>query len=98
MSDLNLKKINDEVTSMVKDAQKFLSNAATLTGDKAEGARARGIQLLNAAVSKAHHAQATASKQLTKSPDDFLKENAWWAMSVAAGAGLLLGAMLIRKQ
>jgi ElaB/YqjD/DUF883 family membrane-anchored ribosome-binding protein len=71
-----------------------------LTGEKAAEARLRGIQILDAALVQAQHAQTNAvvtGKAMAVSADHYVKENPWRMITVAAGAGLLLGVILGRK-
>ncbi|MFZ6655386.1 DUF883 family protein [Undibacterium sp. TJN19] len=100
MLESNLQAVNNDVKVLLKDAQALLASAASLTGDKAEEARNRGMRLLEAALSKAQDAQTSAiaaGKQMATSADDYVKENPWRAISVAATAGVLVGMLCSRK-
>lgn len=100
MLESNFKAVNNDVKVLVKDAQALLQAAAALTGEKAEEVRNRGMVLLDAALVKAQHAEActvVAGKKVAASAEDYVKENPLRAITVAAGVGLLLGAILGRK-
>ena len=100
MLESNLHAVNNDVKQLVKDAQALFVAAATLTGEKAEEARNRGMRLLDAALVKAQEAQTSAiaaGKEMAASADDYVKENPWRAIAAAAGVGLLLGVVLHRK-
>lgn len=100
MLEANVKAINKDMKSLVKDAQELFSAATSLSGEKAEELRGRGMRLLDAAVSKAQDAQASAiqaGKDMAVSTNGYVKENPWRAIAVSAGAGLLLGVILARK-
>lgn len=89
-----------DVKSLVKDAQTLLTAAASLTGEKAEEMRTRGMKLLDSAMGKAGEYKTEAvikGKQYAEATDGYVKENPWRTVAVAAGVGLLLGAILGRK-
>lgn len=89
-----------DVKTLVKDAQTLLTAAAALTGEKAEELRGRGMQLLDVAMGKASQVQSQAmvkGKELAETADVYVKDNPWRTVAVAAGVGLLLGAILGRK-
>lgn len=100
MLESNLKVVNNDVKTLVKDAQALFQAAAALTGEKAEEVRNRGMRLLDTALVKAQAAQTSAivaGKEMAASADDYVKENPWRAIAAAAGVGLLLGVILGRK-
>jgi ElaB/YqjD/DUF883 family membrane-anchored ribosome-binding protein len=100
MLEANFQALNDDVKQLVSDAQALFVAAAELTGEKAEDARKRGMQLLDIAVAKAQSAQQSAvqaSKQAVSTVDTSVKDNPWTAVMIAAAAGLLLGIYINRK-
>ena len=100
MLENNLTTVNNDVKTLVKDAQALFSAAAALTGEKAEEVRARGMRSLDAALAKAAEAQAgaiVAGKQMAATADVYVKENPWRTIAAAAGVGLLVGVILGRK-
>jgi ElaB/YqjD/DUF883 family membrane-anchored ribosome-binding protein len=85
---------------LVKDAQALLTAAASLTGDKADELRARGMELLDRAMGKASQYQGQAvvkSKELAQTADVYVKDNPWRTVAAAASVGLLVGIFLGRK-
>lgn len=89
-----------DIKTLVKDAQTLLTAAAALTGEKAEELRSRGMQMLDVAMGKASQVQSQAivkGKELAETADVYVKDNPWRTIAVAAGVGLLLGAILGRK-
>ena len=91
---------SSDMKSLVKDAQSLLSAAASLTGNKADELRERGMELLDQALGKAGKYQDQAlvkSKELARATDVYVKDNPWRTVAVAAGVGLLLGVILGRK-
>lgn len=85
---------------LVKDAQALLSAATSLTGEKAEELRTRGMELLDRAMGKASQYQGQAvikSKELAETADVYVKDNPWRTVAAAASLGLLVGIYLGRK-
>ncbi len=100
MLESNLKVVNKDVKALVKDAQALFHAAAALTGDKAEEVRNRGMNLLDAALTKAQETRASAvvaGRDMAASADSYVKENPWRTIAAVAGVALLLGALLGRK-
>jgi ElaB/YqjD/DUF883 family membrane-anchored ribosome-binding protein len=87
--------------TLVKDAQELFQEAAAATGEKADELRSKGMNLLDAALAKAHNAQAVAlekGKEVAATTDEYVKENPWRAVAISAGIGLLVGIVLGRSK
>ena len=100
MQATRLKTVRNDMKSLVREAQDLFREATSVTGDKAEELRAMGLNLLDAAVAKAQEVQAVAveaGKEAAESADEFVKENPWQAVGIAAGVGLLVGVLIARK-
>lgn len=92
--------VKEDMQTLVKDAQSMLEAATALTGEKAEHMRSKGMHLLEQALGRAHDYQEQAlvrGKQFAKASDNYVHDNPWKTVAVAAGVGLLLGAILGRK-
>ena len=100
MLESNLQLVNNDMKTLVKDAQALFQAAATLSGEKAEEVRGRGMRMLDAALVKAQDAQAgalLAGRAMAASADGYVKENPWRTIASAVGLGLLAGVFLSRK-
>lgn len=100
MLENNISTVNNDVKTLVKDAQALFTAATALTGEKADELRGRGMRALDTALAKAHEAQQNAlvaSKEMAKQADVYVKENPWRSIAAAAGIGLLVGVILGRK-
>ena len=98
--DSGLQNAGADMKLLVKDAQAMLTAAASLTGDKAEELRTRGMELLDRAMGKASQYQGQAvvkSKELAQTADVYVKDNPWRTVAAAASVGLLVGILLGRK-
>jgi ElaB/YqjD/DUF883 family membrane-anchored ribosome-binding protein len=90
-----------DMKALVRDAQAMLTAAASLTGEKADELRNRGMEMLDRALGKANQLPSQAmvkGKELAHTADVYVKDNPWRTMAVAAGVGVLLGVLLSRKQ
>ena len=100
MLETNISTVNNDVKTLVKDAQALFTAAAALSGEKADEVRSRGMRALDAALVKAQEAQASAlvaGKVMAESADTYVKENPWRTIAAAASVGLLVGVILGRK-
>jgi ElaB/YqjD/DUF883 family membrane-anchored ribosome-binding protein len=91
---------NSNMRDLLHDAQALFSDAASLTGATAEDLRARGIDMLEQALHAARDLQEYAlenGRELLEHGEEYVKENPWKAVAIAAGAGVLLGALLGRR-
>jgi ElaB/YqjD/DUF883 family membrane-anchored ribosome-binding protein len=98
--DSGLQNASADMKLLVKDAQALLTAAASLTGDKADELRTRGMELLDRAMGKASQYQGQAvvkSKELAQTADVYVKDNPWRTVAAAASVGLLVGIFLGRK-
>lgn len=89
-----------DVKALVRDAQSMLTAAASLTGEKAEELRARGMELLDRALGGASLLPTQAvvkGKELAHTADAYVHDNPWRTMVIAGGVGFLLGVLLSRK-
>ena len=96
----NLKVINKDVKTLVKDAQELLQAAAALTGEQAKEVHNRGMHLLDTALVRAQDMQTNAvaaSQEMATSADHYVKKNPWRVVATAASVGLLAGVILGRK-
>ncbi|QBC43201.1 DUF883 family protein [Iodobacter fluviatilis] len=94
------KPLNTDVASLVKDAQALLQSARSLTGEKADEAVNQGMLRLDRVLLMARDVQGSAveaSKSIVCSTGECVKANPWRSVAVAAGTGLLLGAILGRS-
>ena len=100
MLEQNISTVNNDVKTLVKDAQALFTAGTALTGEKADELRSRGMRALDTALARAHEAQQSAlaaTKEAAKQADEYVKENPWRSIAVAAGVGLLIGVIIGRK-
>ena len=102
MSDLNTanEKLVSDFKAVVADTEELLRLTADQTGDKAVEVRARLREKLAGAKVKLQELEAAVvekAKAAARATDEYVHENPWKAVGVAAGAGFLLGLLLNRR-
>jgi ElaB/YqjD/DUF883 family membrane-anchored ribosome-binding protein len=96
----NRTKLASDLRQVFDDVDQLLSQAATTTGQQAQELRERATATLRNARHKLQDVQASAlesSKAAARATDDWVHENPWAAVGVAAGAGLVLGVLISRR-
>ena len=87
-----------DLKNLVADAEELLKATASQAGDKIGVARQKIEQSLiegKKALTDAEKSLVAKSKEAAEIADDYVRENPWSAVGIAAGIGLVLG-LLIR--
>ena len=97
--EVSKEKLMQDLRIVVSDAEELLRATASQAGEKVSEARER-IQE-NLAVAKEHLAAvqqrvAEKTRQAARVTDDYVHENPWRAVGIAAGAGLIVGLLISR--
>lgn len=93
-------KLMDDLKVVIADAEELLKATASQTGERISAARAKAEESLRVARVRLADAQAALverTKIAAKATDDYVHENPWKAVGIAAVAGLLLGALISRR-
>ncbi|HSE86683.1 MAG TPA: DUF883 family protein [Candidatus Binatia bacterium] len=88
-----------DLKTLVGDAEELLKATTNQAGEKVTQARQRIEQSLiegKKALADAEKVVIKKSKEYADVADDYVRENPWSAVGVAAGVGLILG-LLIRR-
>ena len=87
-------KLVDDVKVLTKDVQDLLKATASVVGDKAAEARVKVEESLKVAQDKlsiAHESVKAKGKEAIAATDEYVRDNPWNAVGIAAGVGFLLG-------
>jgi len=93
-------KLVTDMKTVIADAEDLLRATANQAGEKIAVARERIQDSLHQAKVKLAEAEAMVAeraKQAARYTDDYVHENPWRAIGVAAGIGLLLGLLISRR-
>jgi ElaB/YqjD/DUF883 family membrane-anchored ribosome-binding protein len=100
MVESHIKTVRNDFSTLLRDAQALLLEAASSTGGKADDLRTRGMAMLDEASGRAKELQVAAldaGREIADSADSYVRKNPWQATAVAAGVGLLIGVLISRK-
>jgi ElaB/YqjD/DUF883 family membrane-anchored ribosome-binding protein len=88
------------LTAVIRDAESLLRATAAQTGDKVEEIRARAQESVRAAKERLATIEDQAlehARALAGDADDYVRDNPWQAVGIAAGIGLVLGLLMSRR-
>lgn len=96
----NRDKLVQDMRVVIADAEDLLRATANQAGEKIAVARERIQDSLHQAKVKLAEAEAMVTeraRQAARYTDEYVHENPWRAIGVAAGIGLLLGLLISRR-
>ncbi len=99
-NDVSKAKLVADLKVVVADAEELLRATASQAGEKVSAARERIQASLASAkvkLTEAERALLEKSKEAAKAADEYVRENPWQAVGVAAAAGLVLGVLISRR-
>ena len=99
-TDLSKDKLVADLRVVVADAEELLRATASQAGEKVAAARERIQASLASAKLKLTDAERAAVEQARKAAratDEYVHENPWRAVGIAAVAGLVLGVLISRR-
>lgn len=100
LSNNNKQKLVSDMKVVVSDAEEILRATAGVAGEKMIDLRERiGERLRDAKlrIADAEAALVDRTKAAARATDDYVNENPWQAVGIAAGIGLLLGIIIGRR-
>ena len=87
-------KLVDDVKVLTKDVQELLKATASVVGEKAAEARVKVEESPKVAqdkLSTVHESAKAKGKEAITATDEYVRNNPWNAVGIAAGVGFLLG-------
>jgi ElaB/YqjD/DUF883 family membrane-anchored ribosome-binding protein len=100
LSNVNKEKLVADMKIVVADAEEILRATASVAGEKVGELRERIQDRLRDAkirIADAEAALLDKTKAAARATDDYVHENPWRAVGIAAGIGLLLGVIIGRR-
>lgn len=92
--------IVDQFSSVLSEAESLLSKATHETGEKAKDLRSQAEARLLTAKLKLQELQGQAvdrAKDAARVTDDYVHDNPWQAIGIAAAVGLIAGLLISRR-
>ncbi|MGA8392424.1 MAG: DUF883 family protein [Burkholderiaceae bacterium] len=93
-------KLAADLRLVIADAEELLQITSAQTGDKVAELRVRMADNLRAARLKLADVDAAVrdkAREAARATDDYVHENPWRSIGVAAGAGLVIGLLIGRR-
>jgi ElaB/YqjD/DUF883 family membrane-anchored ribosome-binding protein len=100
MADVTKDKLIADVKLVIADTEELLRATAGQAGDKIADIRAKTQDRLSAAKIKLAEAEAAVvdkAKQVGRVADDYVHDNPWRSVGVAAGFGFIVGLLIGRR-
>lgn len=98
-NEVSKEKLMQDLRIVVADAEELLRATAGQAGEKVSAARERIQENLAAAkqrLAAAQDAVIARTKEAAKVTDEYVHENPWKAVGIAAGVGLVIGMLISR--
>jgi len=99
-NDVSKEKLVADLKVVVADAEELLRATASQAGEKVSAARERiqaSLATAKVKLGDAERALLEKTKQAAKATDDYVRENPWQAVGIAAMSGLVLGILISRR-
>ncbi len=99
-TDVNKDKLVADLKVVVADAEELLRATASQAGEKAAAARERiqaSLATAKVKLGEAERAAVAKAKEAAKATDEYVHDNPWQAVGIAAGIGFLLGLLIGRR-
>lgn len=93
-------KLMEDLRVVVADAEELLKATAGQAGEKIAVARAKAEESLKVARERLIEAQAAVvarTRAAARATDEYVHENPWKAVGVAAGLGFIIGLLINRR-
>jgi len=99
-TEVNSDKLIEDLKVVIRDAEALIKATSAQTGEKIQEVRAKAEESLRQAKVRLTAAEAEALKQVREVADateEYVRENPWQSIGIAAGVGLLLGVLISRR-
>lgn len=93
-------KLMQDVKIVISDAEELLRATANQAGEKAAAAREKVQDSLHRAkvkLAEVEDIMIDKGKQATRATDEYVHDNPWRAVGIAAGIGLVIGLLIGRR-
>ena len=100
INDQSKQKLVADLKVVVADAEELLRATASQAGEKVSAARERiqaSLATAKVKLTDAERVLVDKTKDAAKATDEYVRENPWQAVGIAAAAGLVLGVLISRR-
>lgn len=99
-NDVTTETLVEDLKTVMHDAEALLKATSTQTGEKIQEVRARAEESLRQArvrVTEVEEEALRRARELADATEEYVRENPWQAIGIAAGIGLVLGILISRR-
>lgn len=99
-SDVTTDKLVEDLKVVMRDAEALIKATSAQTGEKIQEVRARAEESLRQARTRLNAIEDEAlqrAREVADATEEYVKENPWQSLGIAAGVGLLVGLLLSRR-
>lgn len=99
--EVSKERLMQDLRVVMADAEELLRATAGQAGESVSSARERIQESLSTAregLITAEHAVVAKTRQAAKATDEYVHENPWKSVGIAAGAGLIIGMLISRSR
>ena len=100
MREVTTDKLMSDLRAVLEDAEALLSATAGQAGEKIQAARERAKETVKVARERLSDAQDEVTKrarQAAKDADEYVHDNPWQAVGIAAGIAFIIGVLVSRR-
>lgn len=90
----------DDLKTVMRDAEALIKATSAQTGEKIQEVRAKAEESLRQARERLTVIQTEAlqhTREVADATEEYVRENPWQALGIAAGIGLVLGILVSRR-
>ena len=99
-NDVSKDKLVADLKVVVADAEELLRATASQAGEKVSAARERiqaSLATAKVKLADVERAMLEKTKLAARATDEYVRDNPWQAVGIAAAAGLVLGVLISRR-
>jgi ElaB/YqjD/DUF883 family membrane-anchored ribosome-binding protein len=100
MREASADRLMSDLRAVLEDAEALLTATAGQAGEKIQRARERATETVRVARERLTDAQEQVVKQAkvaAKETDNYVRENPWQAVGIAAGVAFIIGVLVSRR-
>jgi len=100
INEVSKQKLVADLKVVVADAEELLRATASQAGEKVSAARERiqaSLATAKVKLTDAERVLVDKTKDAAKATDEYVRDNPWQAVGIAAAAGLVLGVLISRR-
>lgn len=99
-SEVTTDKLVSDLKTVIEDAEALLRATSAQTGEKIQEVRARAeasLQQARTRVTELEDEALRRARELADATEEYVRDNPWQSVGIAAGIGLVLGVLISRR-